>query len=179
MTDGCSEQTKSKKNAFTIGKLYGGLVFPALKHFILTSAPTLNVVVQFLDMILNVLLIELTTTLMYVMWRPNSLSRIEQTYHVSSIKSRWWRSSGEHDGISKRYDDHVNRFHATEAVKKLPARALTYKVIVIDFETNQWNASALNGINHDDISLDVGSYSHQWGKDCYAGSSFMLHSYEN
>jgi hypothetical protein len=40
MTDGCSEQTKSKKNAFTIGKLYGGLVFPALKHFILTSAPT-------------------------------------------------------------------------------------------------------------------------------------------
>jgi len=46
-------------------------------------------------------------------------------------------------------------------VKNLPARALTYKVIVIDFETNQWNASALNGINHDDISLDVGSYSHQ------------------
>ena len=48
--------------------------------------------------------------------------------------------------ISKRYDHHVDRFHATEAVEKLHTTALTYMVIVIDFETNQWNASALNGI---------------------------------
>ena len=40
LIDGCSEQTKSRKNAFGIGKMFEGTVFPDLKHFILTYAPT-------------------------------------------------------------------------------------------------------------------------------------------
>ena len=40
LTDGCSEQTISRKNAFGIGKLCDGSVFPDPKHFVLTYAPT-------------------------------------------------------------------------------------------------------------------------------------------